>query len=128
MSVSIPTPQQQLKFLKQIQQILHSGSFSSTYKFALLMSLSRLSVEQGNDTGENLTLDYMDIAEKFIDLYWKQTLPFHFNENEPFLLQQNNGKQAGIISLIHTAKQSYKSLALARRDHVYWLKLERSKC
>ena len=125
MSVSIPTPQQQLKFLKQIQQILHSGSFSSTYKFALLMSLSRLAVEQGNDTGENLTLDYMDIAEKFIDLYWKQTLPFHFNENEPFLLQQNNGKQAGIISLIHTAQQSYKSLALARRDHVYWLQLKK---
>ena len=80
MSVSIPTPQQQLKFLKQIQQILHSGSFSSTYKFALLMSLSRLAIEQGQDTGESLTLDYLDIAEKFIDLYWKQTLPFHFNE------------------------------------------------
>lgn len=125
MSVSIPTPQQQLKFLKQIQQILHSGSFSSTYKFALLMSLSRLAIEQGDDTGESLTLDYLDIAEKFIDLYWKQTLPFLFNENEPFLLQQNNGKQAGIISLIYTAQQSYKSLALARRDRVYWLQLKK---
>lgn len=52
MSVSIPTPQQQLKFLKQIQQILHSGSFSSTYKFALLMSLSHLAIEQGKDTGK----------------------------------------------------------------------------
>lgn len=125
MSVYIPSPQQQLKFLKHIQQILHSGSFSSTYKFALLMSLARLSIEQGNDTGDSLTLDYLDIAEKFIDLYWKQSLPFYFNENKPFQLQQNNGKQAGIISLIHFAQQSYKSMALARRDQVYWLQLKK---
>ncbi|MHA3080690.1 HNH endonuclease [Acinetobacter sp. ANC 5502] len=120
MSDSIPSPQEQLKFLKQIQQILHSGSFSSTYKFALLMSLCRLAIEQGQDTGDRLTLDYLDIAEKFIYLYWKQTLPFHFNKNEPFLLHQNNGKQAGIVSLIHSAQQQFNSIALARRDHTYW--------
>lgn len=121
----IPTPQQQLKFLKQIQQILHSGSFSSTYKFALLMSLSRLAIEQGNDTGEILKLDYLDIAEKFIDLYWKQSLPFHFNENEPFQLRQNNGKQAGIVSLIYGAQQTHKSLAMVRRNHTYWPQLKK---
>jgi hypothetical protein len=33
---AIPTPQEQLKFLKHIQQILQSGTFTSTYKFALL--------------------------------------------------------------------------------------------
>lgn len=121
----IPTPQQQLKFLKQIQQILHSGSFSSTYKFALLMSLSRLAIEQGNDTGEILKLDYLDIAEKFIDLYWKQSLPFHFNENEPFQLKQNNGKQAGIVSLIYGAQQTHKSLAMVRRNHTYWPQLKK---
>ena len=121
----IPTPQEQLKFLKQIQQILHSGSFSSTYKFALLMSLSRLAIEQGNDTGEILKLDYLDIAEKFIDLYWKQSLPFHFNENEPFQLKQNNGKQAGIVSLIYGAQQTHKSLAMVRRNHTYWPQLKK---
>jgi hypothetical protein len=124
MSDSIPNAQQQLKFLKQIQQILHSGSFSSTYKFAL-MSLCRLAIEQGQDTGDRLALDYLDIAEKFIDLYWKQSLPFHFNENEPFLLHQNNGKQAGIVSLIHSAQQRFKSIALARRDNTYWLQLKK---
>lgn len=43
----IPTPQEQLKFLKHIQQILQSGAFTSTYKFALLMSITRLAIEQG---------------------------------------------------------------------------------
>ena len=45
----IPTAQEQLKFLKNIQLILQSGSFSSTYKFALLISLSRLAIEKGED-------------------------------------------------------------------------------
>ena len=45
-----PTAQQQLKFLKNIQLILQSGSFSSTYKFALLISLSRSVIEKGQDT------------------------------------------------------------------------------
>lgn len=34
---AVPTPQEQLKFLKHIQQILQSGTFTSTYKFALLI-------------------------------------------------------------------------------------------
>ena len=63
----IPTADEQLRFLKQIQRILQSGSFTSTYKFALLMSITRLAIEQGRDTGEMLTLDYQDIAEKFIE-------------------------------------------------------------
>ena len=35
-----------------IQLILQSGSFSSTYKFALIISLSRLAIEKGQDCGE----------------------------------------------------------------------------
>ena len=65
----IPTAQEQLRILKHIQQILQSGTFTSTYKFALLMSLTRLAIEQGQDSGENLSLSYQDIAEKFIEMY-----------------------------------------------------------
>lgn len=123
---SIPTPQEQLKFLKQIQQILQSGTFTSTYKFALLMSIVRLSIEQGEDTGNRLTLDYLDIAEKFIDLYWKQSLPFQFNEYDPFVLQQSTGQQAAIINHIRQAQSQFKTLATARKDQVFWLKLKKS--
>lgn len=126
MLATIPTPQEQLKFLKQIQQILQSCTFTSTYKFALLMSLVRLAIEQGEDTGSNLTLDYLDIAEKFIDLYWKQSLPFQFNEYDPFVLQQSTGQQAAIINHIRLAQSQLKTLAAARRDSVFWLKLKKS--
>jgi 5-methylcytosine-specific restriction endonuclease McrA len=119
----IPTAQEQLKFLKNIQLILQSGSFSSTYKFALLISLSRLSIEKGEDEGGTLILEYIDIAEKFIELYWKQAVPYAFHEDGQLILNQNNGKQAAIVNQIILLRQSYSSLGLLRRDTSVWLKL-----
>ena len=118
-----PSAQQQLKFLKNIQLILQSGSFSSTYKFALLISLSRLSIEKGQDTGEPLHLEYADIAEKFIELYWKQAVPYTFSEQQELILQQNNGKQAAIVNRIVQMRLTYKSLGLLRRDQTVWIRL-----
>lgn len=116
----IPTAQEQLRILKHIQQILQSGTFTSTYKFALLMSLTRLAIEQGQDSGENLSLSYQDIAEKFIEIYWKQSLPFQFNQHDPFILQQSTGKQASIVNIIRNAQQQFKTIAAARRDILFW--------
>jgi len=119
----IPTAQEQLKFLKNIQLILQSGSFSSTYKFALLISLSRLAIEKGEDSGETLVLEYTDIAEKFIELYWKQAMPYNFNDQGQLILNQNNGKQAAIVNRIIELRQIYSSLGLLRRDVAIWSKL-----
>lgn len=119
----IPTAQEQLKFLKNIQLILQSGSFSSTYKFALLISLSRLAIEKGQDTSESLALEYTDIAEKFVELYWKQAVPYTFHEEGQLILNQNNGKQAAIVNRIVLLRQSYASLGLLRRDSLVWLRL-----
>lgn len=123
---TISTAQEQLRFLKHIQQILQSGTFTSTYKFALLMSLTRLAIEQGQDSGESLSLSYQDIAEKFIELYWKQSLPFQFNQHDPFILQQSTGKQASIVNIIRNAQQQFKTIAAARRDILYWEKLKKT--
>lgn len=120
---SIPTALEQLKFLKNIQLILQSGSFSSTYKFALLISLSRLAIEKGEDSGEQLALEYSDIAEKFIELYWKQAVPYTFNDEGQLILNQNNGKQAAIVNRIIELRQIYSSLGLLRRDSAVWSKL-----
>ncbi len=119
----IPTAQEQLKFLKNIQLILQSGSFSSTYKFALLISLSRLAIEKGEDSGEQLVLEYSDIAEKFIELYWKQAVPYTFNDEGQLILNQNNGKQAAILKRIIEHRKNYSSLGVLRRDCLVWLTL-----
>lgn len=120
---STPSAQQQLKFLKNLQLILQSGSFSSTYKFALLISMSRLAIERGQDSGEELALKYTDIAEKFIELYWKHVVPCTFHEEGQLILNQNNGKQAAIVNRIVLLRQSYPSLGLLRRDSLVWLRL-----
>ncbi len=119
----VPTAQEQLKFLKNIQLILQSGSFSSTYKFALIINLSRLAIEKGEDTGGSLSLEYTDIAEKFIELYWKQAVPYSFDDAGQLILNQNNGKQAAIVNRIVQLRECYSSLGILRRDVAVWAKL-----
>lgn len=122
--VSQVSAEQQLKFLKQIQQILQLGSFSSSYKFALLISLSRLAIEQGQDTGAALELSYLDIAEKFVELYWNQSLPYTLNQSEQsdssMILNQNNGVQAAIVNRVIAARKKYTTIPTLRRDDKAW--------
>lgn len=116
--------EQQLKFLKQIQQILQLGSFSSSYKFALLISLSRLAIEQGEDTAAVLELSYLDIAEKFVELYWNQSLPYTLNQpdqrDSSMILNQNNGAQAAIVNRVIAARKKYTTIPALRRDDKAW--------
>lgn len=122
----IPSATEQLQFLKNIQLILQAGSFSSTYKFALLMCLSRLAIEKGQASGDSLTLQYHELAEKFVELYWKQTIPYHFSEDGQLILHQNNGKQAAIVKRLIDLRQQYKSLGALRRDDAVWSPLLKS--
>ena len=76
MSHRPPTPEQQLRFLRQFQRLLDEGSFVATYKFALLHAIADLCVAKGDDSGAPLELSTEDIAERFVELYWPQSVPF----------------------------------------------------
>jgi len=76
MTVPIPTPEEQITFLVRLQRVLSEGAFVSTYKYALLHSLADLSIERGDDTTEVLHLDTLDLAERFVALYWRQVMPW----------------------------------------------------
>lgn len=119
----IPTAEQQLEFLNHIQQLIRLADTTSTYKFALLLSITRLAIEQGEASGNSLTLKISDIAEKFIELYWNQARPFHFKE-EPFILFQNAGSaQARVISLIEAIQQTSTTITQAKMNHEQWSEL-----
>jgi hypothetical protein len=106
MTWAIPTPEEQVQFLRNIQRLLAEGLFVASYKFALLHALADLAVLRGDDTGGPLDLDTKDIAAKFIELYWQQCRPFQMGgENTGLILQQNTGKQAAIISQIVESQQ-----------------------
>ena len=70
-----PSAAFQLNFLRDIQWLLESSSYTSTYKFALLMALANLSIESGIDDNSPHTISYRQLAEQFMQLYWLQAIP-----------------------------------------------------
>jgi 5-methylcytosine-specific restriction endonuclease McrA len=106
MTWPIPTPEEQVQFLRNIQRLLAEGLFVASYKFALVHGLADLAVLKGDDSGAPLDLDTKDIAAKFVELYWQQCRPFHAGDDvSGLILQQNTGGQAEIISHIMKSQQ-----------------------
>jgi hypothetical protein len=68
----VPTAENQVRLLLNIQRLLSEGQFAATYKFALLMALADRSVEFGDSSGDALALTAQQMAEKFVEYYWRQ--------------------------------------------------------
>ena len=118
--------EQQIEFLTNLQRLLGEGSFVSTYKYCLLLALADLSVELGRDDDSTLTLTTQQIAEKFVQYYWRQSTPYLPEESSNRVLKQNTGKQAGIIKLVQTAHNRFEgSLVEARHDNRQWNQMVR---
>lgn len=101
-----PSAKEQLDFLTKIQRLFNESDFSSTYKYALLISLADLAIELGKDDDSLLELSNRQIAERFIELYWQQAAPYKDSgSNESTILFQNNGTQAAIIKAISEFRQ-----------------------
>ena len=101
MTWAIPTPEEQVQFLRNVQRLLAEGSFVASYKYALLHALADLAVLKGEDTGAPLDLSTKDIAAKFVELYWRQCRPFQVGgATAGLVLRQNAGRQASVISQI----------------------------
>ena len=71
-----PNADDQIRFLVKLQRLLDEGLVVASFKFALLLALADLSVESGDDTGAPLILPETGIAEKFIQYYWRQAVPY----------------------------------------------------
>ena len=85
----------------------------ASYKFALLLSLADLSVEKADGSGDAMSLSSYEIAEKFIQYYWRQAAPYP-SAATPKILQQNTGNQAEILNII---RDPHKARRLASADH-----------
>lgn len=113
-----PSAEDQLRFLSNLQRVFAEGDFTATYKFALLIALADLAVELGADDGRELVLSTRQIGERFIQMYWRQALPYGkgLPDSSPGVLVQNNGVQAAVISAIATfrATQGVGTYQVAR--------------
>ena len=111
----------EVQFLRNIQRLLDEGDFVATYKFALLQALADLSVEGADDERPALKIPLDRIAEKFIEYYWPQVVPFRPINGSSGILQQNTGQQASILKELLQLRLSYGGkLQLARQDTKLW--------
>jgi hypothetical protein len=114
-----PSPEQQVEFLQNLQRLFEEGDFTATYKYALLIALAELAVEQGDNTGAPLEIEMSQLAEKFAELYWPQTVPYSSGApgSVPSILSQNPGEQAAIVNrLLGLRSNNAASLAAARQS------------
>jgi len=118
--VGIPSADDQVRFLREVQALLEDGQFVATYKYALLIALADLSVESGVADDSPLEVPVRSIAEKFVEYYWQQSAPF-MGGDVARVLQQNTGRQASVISeLTRLRAEGVASLSQLRSDPRLW--------
>ncbi len=108
-----PSPHEQLVFLDHIQRLFEEGEFVATYKYALLHAITELAIEFGTDSGDTLDLFHSQIADKFLEVYWRQVVPYRAND-EGGVLIQNKGRQAAVIVLLQDIRGRHGTLPMAR--------------
>lgn len=102
--------------------LLDQGRFTATYKYAVLLALMDLCLEGTSKVG--LPPDAVtsrQLAEKVIELYWPQAVPFDSGEGGRVLKQNQGaaGSQAAIVSAIARFRARSGAAPLSR------VKLER---
>lgn len=81
-----------LRLAERLIQLLDRGGFTATYKYAVLIGLIDLCMEQTGATGlPPDAITTWQLAEKVIELYWPQCAPF---DGEGRVLRQNASKYA----------------------------------
>jgi hypothetical protein len=119
MPESAPSAQEQLDFLVKIERLLAKGRKTTTYKFALVIALTNIAVEQGDDTGNALKVNLDDVARQFLSLYWNMARPY---PSLARVLEQstNAARPARMISLLmeeaRLSESSYRRLRVHRAE------------
>ncbi|NJD37157.1 MAG: HNH endonuclease [Geobacter sp.] len=125
--MSIPSAEEQLRFISGIQKILDEGSFVATYKFALLMALADFAVQSGLNGGDPEQLSTIDLAESFICSYWRQARPYsHAQTDGGMLLKMSSDRQPVVFRRIAELREKYNGrLADLRNSTGEWQRLKR---
>jgi hypothetical protein len=101
-----PTPEEQVRFLRMLQRLLDEGNFVASYKYALLHAIADLCVTLGDDSGAALELRTRDLADRFVELYWRQVAPYPAGDQSR-VLKQNTGRQAAVVRHLRETRARY---------------------
>ena len=88
-----------IAFAERVLTLLDQGAFTATYKYAVLLGIIDVCMERVTRTGVPPdTVTTRQLAEKIVELYWPQTIPYP-RGNDTAVLRQNTRGQAEIVSL-----------------------------
>ena len=95
-----------ISFAEQLLELLEEGRYTATYKYAVLLALLDLSLEHTERTGAPPdTFTTRELAEKIVEIYWRQVSPFPTGRSGAVLVQNRRG-QAEILGLIERFRAS----------------------
>jgi CRISPR/Cas system Type II protein with McrA/HNH and RuvC-like nuclease domain len=106
-----------IAFAEKVLALLDQGAFTSTYKFAVLLGLMDLVVEQADKSGQLASmLTTRQLADKIIEVYWAHTVDYSPLKAVP---KQNTHGQAEIVSKIENfrKKSQFSTLFKAKRQN-----------
>jgi 5-methylcytosine-specific restriction endonuclease McrA len=119
-----PSAERQIEFLKKIQTLFEDSFFQATYKYALLITLTDLAIEHGEDDGEELFLDKKWIGERFAELYWTQIQPFPSGVTgsvSGVLFHSDKNDHIKIVKdLLELSKEAKTNDFLAAQNNAHW--------
>lgn len=101
-----------IAFAERVLALLDDGSFTATYKYAVLLGLTDLCLEGVSSRGlAPSVITTRQLAEKVIELYWPHTRPYH--KAASGILRQNTRGQAEILSQIRSLRERVSDDPLA---------------
>lgn len=118
--VSSKSASDHLALLERLQALLRDSRYTTTYKFAVLHALCDLALEM--PSGEN-RLSLTRLAERVMNLYWQQVLPFHAPDSQVISLRQSTGGPAAVVQFVKRCRNARRgqratpSSASRQRDY-----------
>ncbi|MBI3784820.1 MAG: HIT domain-containing protein [Deltaproteobacteria bacterium] len=116
---NLPIDQTVVAFGERMLQLLDQTRRTATYKFAVLLGLIDLCLEQSSAGGEVTAISTRDLAEKVLELYWPHTAAFAGNEGL-IVLRQISGGNAEMLAAIGDFRRRHAadpSQPLSRARH-----------
>lgn len=112
------TPPDAIAFAEKALALLDQGSYTATYKYAVLLALLDTCLEGADRDGHPPTRVHpRALAERVVELYWPQTSPYSLDEHPAVVLRQNHGGQAVIIQLIRTFRDQVEAAGVTSLAH-----------
>jgi len=89
-----------IAFAEKVLELLEEGRYTATYKYAVLLALIDVCLEQTQRSGAPPDMvTTRQLADKIVELYWPHTVPFAVRTTAT-VLKQNVTGQAEIVSAI----------------------------